>query len=256
MRDRAHLAMKKNQGYILLLVLLFITILMVAGGYFFIRMTSHTQASGEMRDIMRSSQLAEAGLNLVLGQYLDTQTGNSGAVTSLATFNVDSDMASIVGITNAIPNLYYITDTNAGFIINQRTPTILQRVANGEAANATSTILNSPQIVTSEANPLSMLRVNDLFIVNSTTRPRLFKLNAAGLLTPSAKTSWNAEDASAKIAVWFEAIQNPQFNEAVDVYIQAVAEVDGVKSYVQRYVNGSTAGNSGITLGAVSNARL
>jgi hypothetical protein len=80
-------------------------------------------------------------------------------------------------------------------------------------------------------------------------KPRLYKLTANSMLVASAQTSWDAETNPEKAAAWIEVIQNPNNTDAIDLIVQAAAQVGKAKSYVQRYVGSFSQGS---TLGSVS----
>ena len=229
--------MKNRQsGYVLLVVLVFLAILLSAGVHFYNRSTEHTKDSGGMRDVTESMILAESALYRGMGFYL---SGNydDAAVSIPNNMNSQVDME---GVLNNVPSMYYVTNTDvAGSEIDQDQPSILQLIANGEANNVAPAVLGSQRITTSGAAPLTPLRIDDLFNNAGGFRPELYVINPGdGLLIPSAAQTWSDEGAVSKAAVWFEVVQNTAMASSVDVYVQAVAEVDGSKSYLQRVLIG------------------
>jgi hypothetical protein len=224
-----------QQGYILLIVIIFLAILLSAGAHFFLRSTEHTKESGGIRDMTESVLLAESAMNYAMGQYMSGTIDDSAEKIP----NFMDSQADLASILTATGSLFYITDTSTADEIEQTAPSLLQIVANGEASNVAATNLTSARLETSAVNPLVTLRINDLFDGAATFRPLLYTINSAtGLLTPSMAVSWSSLDATVKAAVWFEVIQNPNNSSSVDVYVQAVAEVDGAKSYIQRTLVG------------------
>jgi len=136
--------------------------------------------------------------------------------------------------------MYYVSSSAA---LEHNAPSLLQRVANGEAATVTASTLASQKV----DDNTSQLRVNDLF--GNGFAPKLLTLNANSLLIASNAASWDAESAPEKAAAWVEVIVNPDNPNAVDLIVQAVAQVGKAKSYVQRYAGSFS---SGTTLGSVS----
>lgn len=234
--------MDRQRGYILLLVLIFIAILMGMGAHFFLRATDHTRESGSMRDMTESMLLAESAMNLVMGRYyVSTGGGDSDYMQSVNLTTNRDNRAGLAAIQADIAYAYYITNTDSAVSeLDQVQPALLQMVANGEAANVAATPLAEPRLVTAAAAPLTRLRINDLFI-NAAFRPKLFALNpATGLLQErAAPSTWSSETATEKVAVWVELVLNPVDATIVDIFVEAVAEVDGVKSYVQRFLDQS-----------------
>lgn len=65
--------------------------------------------------------------------------------------------------------------------------------------------------------------------------------NSNGLLVTSAYGSWDAQKAGNDYnqtiaAAWAEITQNPANSNAMDLWVQAVAQVGWSKSYLQRYI--------------------
>lgn len=226
---------KKQNGYVLLLVMVFLTILLIAIANFLTSSTQHTKDSGGVRDMTESLLMAESAMNMAMGQFLSSE--DSDKAINITT--VVDDQAKLTEILNEIPYMFYInkSDSADSNEINQTTPALLQIIANGEASNGDFVDLNSPRLVTSDDDPLTNLRINDLFDDAGEFRPYLFTLDPAdGLLVISNAATWNDEAAVEKAAAWIEVTINPDNDEAVDIFIQATANVDGVKSYLQRFV--------------------
>lgn len=229
---KQYLPIKGHQGYVLLITLLFTTIMIAAGIHFFTRTVEHTKNSGSMRDSTQASLLVESAMNLAMGQYVSSENRALRGIHA-----AKEGQATLLAFINDIPNMYYITDTdNAVVEINQASPNILQLVANGESRKINFNPTNSQRLTTSAGSPLTGLRVNDLFDPANAFKPTLYTLNAGtGLLQVSANT-WDAESAVDKAAVWFELVQNSFDANTIDVYVEAVVEVDGAMSYLQRRV--------------------
>ena len=233
----------RQQGYILLIVILFLALLLAAGAHFFLKATEHTKETGGVRDMTESLLLAESAINITLGQYWNGMGGDFTETENLASFM--NDQTNLADILSDVPNLFYVTDTGVAGELNQVRANLLQIVADGEANNVNPTALASSRLETSVATPLVRLRINDLFDPAANFRPRLFVVNTAtGLITNSAALNWDAETSPVKVAVWFEAIQSPLASDSAEIYVQAVAEVDGARSYVQRVLDGFDSGNT------------
>lgn len=229
-------AQNRQSGYVLLVVLVFLAILLSAGAHFYIRSTEHAKDSGGIRDITESMILAESALYRAMGFYLSGNYDDAG-IAIPNNMNNQADMDDVLG---NIPSLFYVTNTDTALDeVDQTDPSILQMVANGEAANIAYDQRTTQRLVTSAADPLTQLRINDLFNNGAGFRPELYVINPAdGLLALSAALDWESEPSPVKAAVWFEVVENPAVADAVNIYVQAVAEVDGSKSYLQRVMIG------------------
>jgi len=226
---------------------------MAGSAHFYFRTTENTIASGTVRDSSQALLLAESAMELMRGQLvlnrLDSDnTTRVAACEDPNNNNATSDICEAAEIRSNMSDpssklfsyMYYISSASA---LEHSAPSILQRVANGEAANASASTLASQTIAESD----NQLRINDLF--GNGFAPRLYLLNSNALLTASNAANWNAEGAAEKAAAWVEVIVNPSNSNAVDLYVQAVAQVGKAKSYVQRYAGSFS---SGTTLGSVS----
>lgn len=113
------------------------------------------------------------------------------------------------------------------------TPTIVERVAAGEAQNASAAALGpQPQQV---AASVTRLRIQDLFA--APTKPYLYVQNPAnGAMSAVTGSSWNAQlDApgtAQQAAVWFEL--EDAGGGAFTVYCAAAAQYGHAKSYVRQ----------------------
>lgn len=230
---------------------IFLFLLMAGSAHFYFQTSENTSASGTVRDSSQALLLAESAMELLRGQLVlsrlntDNTTRVAGCVDAN---NVTSDICEAAEIRNNMSNpsanlfnyMYYVSSGNA---LENTSPTILQWVANGEQAGATASTLSS-QIV---ANSDTQIRINDLF--GNGFAPKLYTLNSNSLLVSSNASNWNAESAAEKAAVWVEVIVNPNNANAVDLIVEAVAQVGKAKTYVQRYAGTFS---SSTTLGSVS----
>lgn len=218
-----------QRGYVLLVVLVFLAILLSAGAHFYINSTEHAKQAGGIRDITESVLFAESAMYRGVGDFLFSEDDDTAS--ALPNFLNEAD--NFLNVVNNVPPLFYITDTStADTELDQTSPSLLQIVANGEAALVDATEITDQRIETN-AGSLTQLRINDLFHATSEFRPNLYVIDqVTGLLVDSGATDWDSEEAVSKAAVWYEV--TAASNAAVDVYVQAVAEVDGRKSYMQR----------------------
>lgn len=247
---------KKEQGFVLLFVLLLLVGLMITSAGFFYRANNDTKLSGTERDYDQALLLAESGGNLVAGLFFnigDTTPSTNpftgcGAGTLVGDLNCngfhDNPEGRPLSAASGLPKTadgfglgyqFYLTTAAAGGI-TQTAPGILQRVADGEARNSGSAV-NTREVLTSK----QYLRVNDLFsgslAPSSTTqfiRPFLFVQSATGL-SRSAST-WQGETSSQKVAVWLEVTKNPTDSTTFDNYLCAVAQVGNAKTYLLRFL--------------------
>ena len=220
---------KSQRGYVLLVVLVFLAILLSAGAHFYINSTEHAKQAGGIRDITESVLFAESAMYRGVGDFLFG--ADDDAASALPNFLNEPD--NFLNVVKNVTPLFYLTDiSTADTELDQTAPSLLQIVANGEAALVDETVLTS-QRITTNAGSLTQLRINDLFHATSEFRPNLYVIDqATGLLVNSAAADWDSEEAISKAAVWYEVIAAG--DSAVDIYVQAVAQVDGRKSYMQR----------------------
>lgn len=244
---------RSQSGYILILSALFLFVLMAGSAHFFYRTTENTNASGTTRDSIQALLLAESVLELMRGQLVLNRLDSDNNVRVTAcqdpnNNNLSSDICEAAEIRSHIsdplnhlfPYMYFVSATDA---LENSTPQLLQRIANGETQQTNPSALNSQKIAASTLQ----LRINDLFDTNFA--PHLFVLNANGRPVPSAAADWDAETSALKAAAWVEVIINPNSSESVDLIVQAVAQVDKARSYVQRYAGTFSSSTS---LGSVS----
>jgi|GEM_PF-1734863 len=242
------------KGFILLFVLILLIGLMVTSAGFFYRATDSTKISGTERDYDQALMLAEAGSNLVAGRFFNldttqyTLTGCTGT-TAVGDMDCDGELDNSQGrvssTASAIPNSplnplpyqFYMSTTVSGGI-TQSSPSLLQRVADGEARNSGSS-QNSREILTS----VQYLRIRDLFSNTDAPgnpaakiRPLLFVQDANGLTRSTNK--WQDESASEKVAVWLEVTKNPDPNNSQwsDIYLCSAAQVGNAKAYLLRFM--------------------
>ena len=256
-------ARRAQQGYILLLVMVFLVALMAGSMSFFSRANDSTQLSGAARDYDQAMLLAESAGDWVQGRFFNlsspasadanrcaAQTAPSLATAQPGDLNCNGALDDTEGkVTSVTPTLplplgyeYYLVTSGTTLRVTT-TPGILQMVADGEARNTGTTLTDQTVL---EAT--TRLLVNNLFI-STTIRPILLKQGAAGL-TKSANT-WNNETSSEKVAVWLEITREKAGGTGYDLYLCSVAKVGNSKAYLQRYI-----GTYGSTLAGINIAPL
>ncbi len=243
-QPKNHCLMSRQQqqesGYILLMVAVFILILLGGSTQFFSRVTEATRMSGGIRDNTEALLLAESALNRLMGQFVNTLDSDGNGT-------VDKSQAGIIQANMADPRAFmmpYMLYTSSGTALDQSRPSLLQKVADGEASNAANNALPDAHLNAA----VTTLRINDLF-VNAGTRPALYTLNNNGMLINSAAANWNADNSASKAAAWVEATQNPIKTDAVDLYVQSMAQTGNARCYLQRYIGTYFAS---VTIGSIS----
>jgi len=236
----------------MLLVAIFLLILMAGSAQLFTRIAEDTISSGTLRDSSESLMLAESAMENLRGQFINTLD----TVVEAPTDTLDEVIARQLPANMANPDailfkyMYYVT---AGAGLDQTQPSILQLIADGEAAGAAASVMAARSISSAE----TQLRINDLFANPGGTAiaPMLFTQNAnTGILTSSAAASWTAEASPTKAAVWVEVSQNAAASTDVDLFVQAMSQVGNAKSYVQRYIGTYNASTVIGTISALAEA--
>lgn len=253
----ARCAGREHQGglaLVLVLVLLLITAL--ASVFFYNSMVGSTRLSGANRDNTASLQLAESALELLRGGFSNQlnsdvndetihaadctkshvvgETSTLYSLDNCEVYEVIRDLDSSTHITDTIAPLdyiFFVSDAGAG--LTETRPTLLQKVANGEAEGIADNGARVPstQVVAESENELSL---NDLF--SNEHKPLIWSMNANGLLTPNNSASWTGATAQEKAAAWLELTRNPDDDTAMDIWVQAVGQTGFSRSYLQRYV--------------------
>jgi len=240
---------KKQAGYIVILTIVLLSALLVSSLSFFERTADSMQMTGYSRDSAESMLFAESAMNLVFGQF------QSGAL--VGDDAVSDNTQQLTNPANMpLPYLFHVSENNPA--IDQALPSILQRVADGEARNAGTAVNGSIVNVVS-----NNLLVENLF--TATSQPMVFGVNDGRTgrdnsnrlldLNITTAAGWtNAIPDEPKIAaVWFELVQNPALAGSVQVYIQVASQVGRSKSYVQRLI-GSYPTTLGRRLGGINEA--
>lgn len=235
-------------GLALVLVLVLLLITTLASVFFYNSMVGSTRMSGANRDNTASLQLAESALELLRGGFsnqLDssvdpadinaadcTTAGALGphSLDNCEAYEVIRDLNSNGHITDVIAPLdyiFFVSDGGPG--LTEIRPSILQKVANGEADN-TSSAVAADQVV---AEGTAKMTINDLF--GNSHKPLIWAMNENGLLVASP-LSWTGETTQEKAAAWLELTRNEDDDTAMDIWAQAVGQTGFSRSYLQRYV--------------------
>lgn len=226
-------------GYTLITVVVVLSVFAVISLQFMDRTVKSIQVSGYSRDSTESLLLAESAMNTVYGSFIygvdfdgDTHPDN------VAALDIQQDPPVI-----PLAYMYYVSG-NTG--VDQTAPTLLQRVADGEAT-ALAGRINGHAI----AATTNELRISNLFDQN--VSPLVFEQdkNNPGNITRVAKT-WEQANGTRKAAGWLELVKN-QDSGAIEVYAEATAQVGNAKSYVQRYA-GVYSNTLGKRIGALNEA--
>ncbi len=207
-----------ERGYVLILVVSLLAILAVSSSQYWSNVTRNVSALAHSGNKTSSLMLAEAALNRAAGMFVfgSDLDGNNA-----------EDNAQLSFIVPAAPGLFYAFYMTDGNVVSKQAPSLLQRVANGEAAgqagNVAAQAINENVIA---------LQVQDLF--GAGYSPLLYVLNGDQLQI--SNNDWNTERSNAKAAAWIELVQDPVEADQLNLYVQAMAQVGLSKSYVQKYV--------------------
>ncbi|MFV2058196.1 MAG: hypothetical protein ACC707_17150, partial [Thiohalomonadales bacterium] len=224
---------------ILILSAVFLFVLVASSAHFYYRTTENTSMTGIARDSNKALLMAESAMEHLRGEFVQSRlnTDNTTRVTTCVDGGVTDDTCESAAIQGNMDNpttklfeyMYFISASNA---LENTTPQLLQRIANGESSLIAANQLTSNKIVAGTAQ----LRINDLFNSGASLQPRLYTLSANSRLTASAAADWDAEINPQKASAWIEVIVNPNNANAVDLIVQAVAQVGKSKNYMQRLV--------------------
>ena len=212
---------RKPQGYALLLTVVLLLALSMISIKFFSANLNDSKIAGYNRDAEESFQLAESTLNLVYGGFIyDADLDSTSGPDNQGFINLDDALP--------LPSPYmFFVSTNDK--IEQTTPSILQRVADGEARATTGDVNNA--VVSSTATTLLL---TDLF--NNESYPLIFTPGATGL-QQQKNAHWNDFSASdGKAAAWIEITRDAFQSNRLYLFAQTMAQVGKSKSYLQRYI--------------------
>jgi len=225
----------KQRGAVLILTLILLAIMVGSSLHFFGQTMDNTKIAGASRDSAESLLLAESAMELMRGRFINNlDTDATVNVAACDVTGVSLDKCESFELVNNISDpsaslmkyMYFVSSSTA---LESTTPSLLQRVANGEAANTTASILLKQNVPSTK----NKLRINDLF--GASFKPELFSVTS-DLIANSNAANWDAETGLQKAAAWVEVIINPANSAVVDLYVQAVSQVGNGKTYLQRYL--------------------
>lgn len=223
----------RQQGLTLLTVVTLIAILIASVLFFLSAKSTRSQIAGNIADIDDARRLAENAANTLYGQFVynaDLNADGAVDITQLQTVTANATLT---------PPLSYAFFVTAGKGLDQTAPSLLQRIANGEAYNKSGAVTG--QIV---AVSVTQAKVGDLF--GATYRPFLYVQGGDGAISTSV-SGWDAETAARKAAAWIELTKDPDTPNKINVFVAAAARIGNVKGYVQKYI-----GSYAMTLGGLS----
>lgn len=247
MRTRYLRARKQQQGLALLLVLVLLVISVFISLNFHQRLVTSTRMSGATRDNSESLMLAESAMEMLRGRYINSLCSFPSVPDSVcATKGSDAQRVGQAVSNNkedASALDQALKDSKVGYVFyvgaaDQTSPGILQRVANS-GAGVTGAACGSVGATSFAVNAADCkLDINSLF--GGVHEPALYTTSAEGLLINSNASNWQAElnsnNSNDTVAsAWMEITFNVD-TDAVDVWVQASAQVGMARSYVQRYV--------------------
>ena len=232
---------KNQNAYILMLSIVLLLAMLIASLNFFEQSTDNIQISGYNRDSSESLLFAESAMNTLYGRFVfDKDLDNDGKADNTEKLDIDNPGQLPLHYS------YFITNGNG---IDQALPSMLQRIANGEARNNGSSGTNN----TFSINQNEIL-VENLF--TQTAKPILFEFDAQNKLIISNKNWTDLSSGNSKTAAaWLELVRNPELAGTIQVYVQSIAKVGNSKSYVQRLI-GTYPNTLGIKLGGINESSL
>jgi len=253
--SRARPPLRHERGITMILVLLLLIIAVAASAFFNNSMVNSTRISGANRDNSASLLLAESAMETLRGRLLNEMDDDYGGESDscddsceIHEIVLEGYLASSTDVLSMLTEADYVFFAGNGTSgISEFRPSVLQKVANGEAA-----MLGSGTRVTSQevASSMDEILCQDLFTGGTpmlfTTGPGMdwagsATTNTNHLLVASAYASWDEQQAGNDFnktiaAAWTEITLNPADSNAMDVWVQAIAQVGWSKSYLQRYI--------------------
>ncbi len=228
---------KQQSGYILVVSVILLGAMLIATLSFFEQSSESVQMSGYDRDSAEALLLAESGMNMLYGTFIFGSDINGDG-------DIDNEVSFYISSPDLLPYMYFVS-TVADDRISELAPSILQKIANGEARSGQARA--SVDVLNNRVPRVSHLLINELYNADSGSRPVLYSL-VNNKLTQT-NTTWATTRANQQTAAvaWLELIRSTT-NGPVEVYVQAAAQVGRSINYVQRFV-----GSYKTTLGLVSN---
>lgn len=211
----------QQRGYALLITVILLLALSMISIRFFSGSLTESKIAGYNRDAEESFQLAESALNTVYGGFIYNADfyDEDDIIDNQAVINLDEPLP--------LPNPYMYFVSGSG-LIEQTVPSILQRVADGEARSTGGTVNGSQVSPTS-----TTLLLSNLF--NGTAQPLIFTPSDSGL--QQRDDAWSTLPANkGKAAVWIEITRDAFQENRLYLFVQSLAQVGKSKSYIQRYI--------------------
>ncbi|MDH5545167.1 MAG: hypothetical protein OEZ43_06215 [Gammaproteobacteria bacterium] len=211
----------KQQGFILIFVALILMALSLVSIRYFNGSIGAKKIAAYNRDAEESFMFAEGALNTVYGGFVYKADFNQDGT-------IDKDAAINLDQPSPLPNpyMYFVSAENK---IVQTIPSILQRIADGEARGRGNSVNGA--IVPATA---TTLKIDDLF--GDTVRPILFTQDATGLQQVTGSTWANLDNENARAATWIEIIRDTYQPNRLYLFVQSMAQVGDSRSYIQRYI--------------------
>ena len=219
----------RQSGYIIMVSVVLLGAMLLATLSYFERSADNIQMSGYNRDSAEALLLAESAMNTLYGQFKYGRDIDDDDI-------ADRDQSFDSNNPSTLPTFYmYFVSGTEPISISQTQPTILQKIADGEARSAARTT----QTVSSHRVPVDAnnLVISELYTAGNTQRPVLYILDENNRLSISNDNWTNIINNNPKAAVaWLELVLSPTGNGTIQVYAQAAAQIGSSKNYVQRYV--------------------
>ena len=214
-------APKSQHGYVLILTIVLLLALSMISIKFFSGALNNSKIAGYNRDAEESFQLAESTLNLFYGGFIYD-----------ADFDLTpgADNQGVIDLDNTLPlPSPYMFFVSANGKVEKTVPSILQRIADGEARASGSDVTGAQVSPTTDT-----LLITDLF--SNDIHPLLFIPVTTGLQKQSTG-HWNDFPVNkGKSAAWIEITRDTFQPNRLYLFAQVVAQVGKSKSYVQRYI--------------------
>lgn len=231
---------KKQTGFVVIFVCVFMSALLLVAAQFHRYSYQHMLNSGFTRTGFEAEILAESALNLMMGEFL---SGRDYFVNGIADIEearslvlLQNDPVQMDRLLDTLPYMMYIKLNGALDEITLTQPQLLQSLANGAGQGSTQGNANYDRHYFYADNDQALvLDIADLF--SDKRRPVLLVQDQdTGLLRRSDVQHWGNESSDIKLAAWMELVRSSGAPEDVDIYVQVFAEVHGTRRYTQRHL--------------------
>ena len=210
----------QQRGYILILVLVLMAIMTIASLQYTARTTGSLKTISQTRDANQSLLIAESAMNTLYANFVyDADLNNDGTADNIASINRDTSPPTV-----SIPYLFFLNVNNDIAAIR---PGILQNIATSEASGSSNSGNAGPGL-----NPQQSILISNLY--SNLTTPVVFSQDSNGTISRS-NTNWSQlSSTTGKAISWLEAVEDADNAAQIKIYVQAVGEFQGTRSYVQR----------------------